>query len=239
MQAETRAGSPKKGCSVGCVVADEPLARQRGLQLLRALAPHAISGQLEALWPPFAYLPAVPLLGSALAAVGRKDWMRAWFQEDLAVPEGVDWEVIDGVTLASRLLDELDRDAFESRALVQNMALWFQASPGYTTPPQQARPPCPPRPPGILQAVGYDPATGEVEYAADVSADARVTWWELGELAAQVRDKRLSDGREILGVRVVFSREDAALANSVPLIDCGVRVLGYDSDGDEVEISWD
>lgn len=149
-------------------------------------------------------------------------------------------EVLErGSVLLARLLDETDRDGFEARALPQDMALWFQAAPGYTTPPDPPGPGAPPQPPPVLGAGTFDPATGLVEYTADVGPDVRVTWWEVAELAAQVRQKWLADGREIRGVRVVFSRDDAALANMTPLLDAGVRLYAVDADGDEVEITCD
>jgi hypothetical protein len=85
--------------------------------------------------------------------------------------------------------------------------------------------------------VGLDPATNEVEYATDMGAGGRITWWELAALFRQVQRGALDDGRAIAGVRVVFAHADAAIANLVPLLDCGAKVFAM-VEGDVRQVTW-
>lgn len=185
------------------------------------------------------HLPRVSALqdgcGFAIPAVD----LDKWFQPGVQWPPGMDVRRIGESLVVTRLLDVEDRATFERLAMPQNMALWVQTYPGSTRVGALPGPNAPPRGPAVLQAVGLDAATREVEYAADVSADGRVRWWELAQLKYQVRTGVLADGQRIAGVRVVFSREDAARANLVPLLDCGVSVYCYDSDGDLVILTWE
>ncbi|MEL6346552.1 MAG: hypothetical protein AAFV53_25800 [Myxococcota bacterium] len=209
------------------------------LGLLRAVAPHVQLAEIENLWGGQRHLASVPLMGGRHAAYARQDWINRWYPQSVTWPDGVHAERVAGGVLVTRLLDVVEPQAFEAAALIHNQALWFQACPGLTRPPRPPRKPSPPTPPGRLDVVGVDASTGEVEYATVVGADGRIAWWELAMLAEQVSMKRLSDGRPIRGVRVGFSKLAGAFANLVPLLDCGVRVLSHDEDGDEVELSWD
>lgn len=87
-----------------------------------------------------------------------------------------------------------------------------------------------------LEGVGYLSDRKLVEYSCYVENDEHIQGWEIYQLKEIVDQRRLSDGREVETVRVVFFSQAMAEREKRPLLDFGVKVYYMDAAGNDVEM---
>jgi len=88
-----------------------------------------------------------------------------------------------------------------------------------------------------LEAVGYVAAERTAEYSCAMARGDSIPGWEIYELWDLLQEGKLSDGRPLDAIRVVFLEEWAARAEKRPLLDIGCRVFHYDGDGELRELT--
>lgn len=88
-----------------------------------------------------------------------------------------------------------------------------------------------------LERVGYVAAERTVEYSSTLARGSSIPGWEIYELWNLVQEGKLSDGRPVDTVRVVFLEEWAARQEKRPLLDIGCRVSHYDAAGELRELT--
>lgn len=85
-----------------------------------------------------------------------------------------------------------------------------------------------------LDPVGYDAARNAVLYSSVLGAGEHVRGWEILALRTAIAAKKLSDGRPVDRIEVIFPDEEMARAEMRPLRDVGVHVGYYGDSGERI-----